>query len=58
VKIAPTVILALYIRVDNDQHDVVRHTELPQFRSVIIEDHVWIGSKTVILPASASAAAP
>ncbi|HWO30297.1 MAG TPA: acyltransferase [Candidatus Acidoferrum sp.] len=35
---------------DNDQHDVVRHTELPQSDPVIIEDHVWIGSKVVILP--------
>jgi acetyltransferase-like isoleucine patch superfamily enzyme len=35
---------------DNDQHDVIRHTELPQSDPVIIEDHVWIGSKAVILP--------
>ena len=35
---------------DNDQHDVVRHTELPQSEPVIIDDHVWIGSKAVILP--------
>jgi acetyltransferase-like isoleucine patch superfamily enzyme len=35
---------------DNDQHDVVRHTKLPQSHPVIIEDHVWIGSKAVILP--------
>jgi maltose O-acetyltransferase len=34
---------------DNDQHDVVKHTELPQSDPVIIEDHVWIGSKAVIL---------
>jgi acetyltransferase-like isoleucine patch superfamily enzyme len=35
---------------DNDQHDVVRHTELPRSDPVIIEDHVWIGSKAIILP--------
>jgi maltose O-acetyltransferase len=35
---------------DNDQHDVVMHTELPPSNPVIIEDHVWIGSKTVVLP--------
>lgn len=35
---------------DNNQHHVVRHAELPQSAAVIIEDHVWIGSKTVILP--------
>src|SRR5271154_5313683 len=34
---------------DNDQHDVVRHTELPPSHPVIIEDHVWIGSKAMIL---------
>jgi acetyltransferase-like isoleucine patch superfamily enzyme len=35
---------------DNDQHGVVRRMELPQSYPVIIEDHVWIGSKAVILP--------
>jgi acetyltransferase-like isoleucine patch superfamily enzyme len=35
---------------DNDQHDVVRHSQLPQSDPVIIGDHVWIGSKAVILP--------
>ena len=35
---------------DNNQHDVVRHLELPPSAPVIIEDHVWIGSKAVILP--------
>ena len=35
---------------DNDQHDVVTHTQLPQSHPVVIEDHVWIGSKVVILP--------
>jgi acetyltransferase-like isoleucine patch superfamily enzyme len=35
---------------DNDQHDVVLHNELPQSEPVVVEDHVWIGAKTVILP--------
>jgi acetyltransferase-like isoleucine patch superfamily enzyme len=35
---------------DNDQHDIIRRTELPPSNPVIIEDHAWIGSKTVILP--------
>jgi acetyltransferase-like isoleucine patch superfamily enzyme len=35
---------------DNDQHGVVRRMELPQSDPVIIEDHVWIGCKAVILP--------
>jgi acetyltransferase-like isoleucine patch superfamily enzyme len=35
---------------DNDQHDVVRHMELPRSDPVIIEDHVWIGAKAVVLP--------
>jgi acetyltransferase-like isoleucine patch superfamily enzyme len=35
---------------DNDQHDVVRHMELPPSDPVIVEDHVWIGSKAIVLP--------
>jgi acetyltransferase-like isoleucine patch superfamily enzyme len=35
---------------DNDQHDIANHTEVPQSEPVIIEDRVWIGSKVVILP--------
>jgi acetyltransferase-like isoleucine patch superfamily enzyme len=35
---------------DNDQHDLMRHWELPKSEPVIIEDYVWIGSKAVILP--------
>jgi len=35
---------------DNDQHGVVRRMELPPSFPVVIEDHVWIGSKAVILP--------
>jgi acetyltransferase-like isoleucine patch superfamily enzyme len=35
---------------DNDQHDVIRHNELPPSKPVVIEDNVWIGSKVVILP--------
>ena len=34
---------------DNDQHDIIRRTELPPSDPVVIEDHVWIGSKVVIL---------
>jgi hypothetical protein len=33
---------------DNDQHDVVRPMELPKSDPVIMEDHVWIGSKAII----------
>ena len=35
---------------DNDQHGVVKRMELPQSDPVVIEDHVWIGSKALILP--------
>ena len=35
---------------DNDQHDLVRHWELPKSEPVVIEDYVWIGSRAVILP--------
>jgi acetyltransferase-like isoleucine patch superfamily enzyme len=51
VKIGSHCLLGHYTFVmDNDQHDVVTHTELPQSEPVIIEDYVWIGSKAVILP--------
>ena len=51
VKIGPYCHLGHYTFVmDNDQHDVVRHWQLPQSDPVIIEDNVWIGSKAVILP--------
>ena len=51
VKIGSRCFLGHYTFVmDNDQHGVVRRMELPQSDPVIIEDHVWIGSKAVILP--------
>ena len=51
VKIGSCCLLGHYTFVmDNDQHDVVRHMELPQSDPVIIEDHVWIGSKAIVLP--------
>jgi maltose O-acetyltransferase len=51
VKIGTCCFLGHYTFVmDNNQHDVVRHTELPPSAPVVIEDHVWIGSKAVILP--------
>jgi maltose O-acetyltransferase len=51
VKIGSHCLLGHYTFVmDNNQHDVVKHEELPQSEPVIIEDHAWIGSKAVILP--------
>jgi acetyltransferase-like isoleucine patch superfamily enzyme len=51
VKIGSHCHLGHYMFVmDNNQHDVVRHMELPPSGPVIIEDNVWIGSKVVILP--------
>ena len=51
VKIGSHCHLGHYLFVmDNDQHDVVRHWELPPSEPVIIGDNVWIGSKVVILP--------
>jgi maltose O-acetyltransferase len=51
VKIGAHCLLGHYTFVmDNDQHDIVRHWELPQSDPVVIEDHVWIGSKALILP--------
>jgi acetyltransferase-like isoleucine patch superfamily enzyme len=51
VKIGSHCLLGHYTFVmDNDQHDVINHAVLPQSEPVIIEDHVWIGSKAIILP--------
>jgi acetyltransferase-like isoleucine patch superfamily enzyme len=51
VKIGSHCLLGHYTFVmDNDQHGVVQRMKLPQSEPVIIEDHVWIGSKAVILP--------
>ena len=51
VKIGSYCHLGHYMFVmDNNQHDVVRHNELPPSKPVIIEDNVWIGSKVIILP--------
>jgi acetyltransferase-like isoleucine patch superfamily enzyme len=51
VKIGSYCHLGHYLFVmDNDQHDVARHTVVPQSYPVVIEDNVWIGSKVVILP--------
>jgi len=51
VKIGSHCHLGHYMFVmDNNQHDVVRHWELPPSGPVVIEDNVWIGSKVVILP--------
>jgi acetyltransferase-like isoleucine patch superfamily enzyme len=50
VKIGAHCLLGHYTFVmDNDQHDIIRHMELPRSGPVVIEDHVWIGSKAVIL---------
>lgn len=35
---------------DNNQHDLGQHHVLPPSAPVVIEDHVWIGSKVTILP--------
>jgi acetyltransferase-like isoleucine patch superfamily enzyme len=51
VKIGSYCLLGHYTFVmDNNQHGIIRRWDLPQSEPVIIEDHVWIGSKTVILP--------
>ena len=51
VKIGANCHLGHYMFVmDNGQHDVVRHLEVPPSYPVIIEDNVWIGSKVIILP--------
>ena len=51
VKIGPYCHIGHYTFImDNHQHDVVRHRELPPSAPVVIENNVWIGAKAVILP--------
>ena len=51
VSIGHSCHLGHYTRIlDNSHHDVRRHYLLPASKPVVIEDHVWIGSHTVILP--------
>jgi len=51
VKIGSDCHLGHYMFVmDNSQHDIINHLEVPPSRPVIIEDNVWIGSKVIILP--------
>jgi acetyltransferase-like isoleucine patch superfamily enzyme len=35
---------------DNNEHDLRQHRMLPPSEPVVIEDHVWIGSRVCILP--------
>jgi acetyltransferase-like isoleucine patch superfamily enzyme len=35
---------------DNNEHDLQQHSRLPPSDPVVIEDHVWIGSRVCILP--------
>lgn len=35
---------------DNDHHDLTDHHVFPPSAPVVIEDHVWIGSKVTVLP--------
>jgi acetyltransferase-like isoleucine patch superfamily enzyme len=36
--------------IDNNEHDIRQHEVLPPSKPVMIEDHVWIGSRVLILP--------
>jgi acetyltransferase-like isoleucine patch superfamily enzyme len=35
---------------DNNEHDLMQHRKLPPSEPVVIEDHVWIGSRVCVLP--------
>ena len=36
--------------IDNSEHDIRQHLMLPPSKPVVIEDHVWIASRVIILP--------
>ena len=35
---------------DNDQHDLVDRTRLPESRPIVLEDDVWVAAHAIILP--------
>jgi len=35
---------------DNNEHGIINRDPLPPSKPVLIEDHVWIGSRVIILP--------
>ena len=35
---------------DNNEHGIINRDSLPPSKPVLIEDHVWIGSRAIILP--------
>ena len=35
---------------DNNEHEIEHHNFVPPSQPVVVEDHVWIGSRVVILP--------
>jgi maltose O-acetyltransferase len=51
VKIGSHCLLGHYALIlDNNEHGVEQREVMPPSASVIIEDHVWVGSRTIILP--------
>jgi maltose O-acetyltransferase len=51
VSIGRDCALGHYVRImDNNQHDLMFHEALPPSAPVTLEDHVWIGSHSLILP--------
>ncbi len=51
IKIGASCHLGHYTFVmDNNQHDFENHFKLPPSAPVVIEDHVWIGTRVIILP--------
>ena len=51
VRIGRHCLLGHYLTIlDNDYHDLMDHSRLPLSAPVIIDDHVWIGTKVIILP--------
>ena len=51
VSIGAHCLLGHYTHIlDNGEHDIINHSSLPPSKSVVIEDHVWIGARVIVLP--------
>ena len=51
VSIGAHCLLGHYTHIlDNNEHGVINHNSLPPSKSVVIEDHVWICARVMVLP--------
>lgn len=51
VTVGANCLIGHYVLIlDNDEHDIVERNLLPPSQDVVLEDNVWVGSHSIILP--------